>query len=64
MFEKGLLYAVRFDLQPPSLQKISTKVSTGKGLKDVNYTLISLPLYAVELLPKIIEEIRNGKMHP
>jgi predicted AAA+ superfamily ATPase len=59
MYEKKLKYAFRFDLQSHSVQEITTRVSTKDGLKELNYTLISLPLYAVELVAKIIDEIRS-----
>ncbi|MBN2659140.1 MAG: ATP-binding protein [Spirochaetales bacterium] len=59
MYEKKLDYAFRFDLQLPSVQRVSTRVSTKSGLKESSYTLISLPLYAVELLPELIDQIRT-----
>ncbi len=62
MYEKKLPIAFRFDLQPSSIQKISTNISTKTGLVLSRYKLISLPLYAVELLPKFIDQIRMGKL--
>ena len=59
MFEKKLKYAIRFDLQRPSEQHISTMISTGNGLQESSYSLISLPLYCAELLPKIMEELKK-----
>jgi len=50
MAEKKLRYAVRFDLQSFSKQTIVTSVNTAQGMRDAQYTLISLPLYAAELL--------------
>ncbi len=64
MFEKQLLYAFRFDLQPHSVQEIETKVSTKDGLKDCRYTLVTLPLYAVEKIPSVIDNIRQGSVDP
>ncbi len=52
--------AVRFDLQPPSVQDIATSISTRQGQQPVSYRLISLPLYAVEALPAILDRVRAG----
>lgn len=60
MCEKEFSWAFRFDMQPASVQEIITKVSTKEGQADSRYTLISLPLYAVELLPKLIDNIRQN----
>ncbi len=62
MYEKKLSIAFRFDLQPASIQEISTTISAKSGLVSSRYKLISLPLYAVELLPKFIDEIRMGRL--
>ena len=62
MYEKKLTIAFRFDLQPASIQEISTNISTKSGLVSSRYKLISLPLYAVELLPQFVDEIRMGKI--
>ncbi|NCP02407.1 MAG: ATP-binding protein [Deltaproteobacteria bacterium] len=47
MAEKGLSLAIRFDTNPPSLQTIQVKTTTGKSVK---YRLLSLPLYLAEHL--------------
>lgn len=59
MYEKKLKVAFRFDLQRVSVQEISTNISIKSGQVLSRYKLISLPLYAVELLPKLIDEIRT-----
>lgn len=41
-------FAVRFDLNPPSMQEVKQIVITPKGQKSIAYTLLSLPLYFVE----------------
>ena len=46
--------AVRFDLNPPSMQTVACTADTGKGLRGVNYDLLSLPLYMVEELPRLL----------
>jgi uncharacterized protein len=54
---------VRFDLNPPDIGQIThaTRVNSGSGSVPVTYTLLSLPLYLVEELPRLLDEIRMGK---
>lgn len=47
--------AVRFDLNPPSLQTIDTRVDTTDGPRDVKYRLLSLPISLVE---KVADAVR------
>ena len=54
MGEKGHDIAVRFDTRMPSTQIINTQIKQGQQGKDVNYTLLSLPLYLVERLPDLL----------
>lgn len=58
--QKHISLAVRFDLNPFSFQDISHQISTPSGIKSANYRLLSLPLYLVEALPGIIDEIRTS----
>lgn len=55
---KNISLAVRFDLNPPGLQDISHRINTAKGVEVADYKLLSLPLYLVEALPKVLDEIR------
>jgi len=57
--QKKISVAVRFDLNPPGMQDISHRVSTAKQIESANCKLISLPLYLVEALPNVLDEIRN-----
>jgi hypothetical protein len=61
---RHLKHAVRFDLSPPSLQEVNTSVTDKRG-NDLPscYDLHSMPLYAVEKLPKLFKKIRLGKNH-
>lgn len=52
---------VRFDLNPPDIQHITHAARVGIGSMPVSYTLLSLPLYMAEELPRILDEIRMGK---
>lgn len=57
VYEKRSRLAVRFDLNPPSRQTISVKLGTKE---EVNYLLVSLPLYMAGQVEKIIEvELKN-----
>ena len=56
---KNTPLAVRFDLNPHSIQEVSHQISTGNGMKFANYKLLSLPLYLVEALPNVLDEIRT-----
>ncbi len=58
---KNISLAVRFDLNTPGMQDISHRISTVKGIESANYKLLSLPLYLVEALPKILDEIRSPR---
>ncbi len=49
---KGLDVAVRLDTNPPSLQEIDVRTTTGER---VRYRLVSFPLYMAESLPAGIE---------
>lgn len=56
---KKVPLAVRFDLNPFSIQDIEHKISTANGVETVRFKLLSLPLYLVEALPKALDEIRH-----
>jgi predicted AAA+ superfamily ATPase len=53
--------SIRFDLNPPGIQDVSHQISTNKGIVNANYKLLSLPLYLVEALPDILNEIRSQR---
>ena len=55
--EKNVPLAIRFDTGLPSMQTISTRVRTAEKLIDINYQLLSLPLYLVEQLSGVLQEI-------
>ena len=52
MRAKGLALAARLDGNPPSVQDVAVKTTTGE---DVRYRLLSLPLYMTEILPLALE---------
>lgn len=53
MSEKRLNFAIRLDLNPPSLQWVDTTIQAKTGPQKVRYRLLSLPLYLVEKIPEI-----------
>ncbi len=57
--EKRPPLAVRFDTNPPSLQTVRHTIRTADGLQPVTLQLLSLPLYAVEALPRFIDQLRT-----
>jgi hypothetical protein len=54
MAERTLAWAVRFNSAAPMVQVIDTKAATGKA---VRYSLLSLPAYAVECLPRLATDM-------
>lgn len=58
--EKRPPLAVRFDANPPSLQSIHHTIRTANGLQPVSLRLLSLPLYAVQSLPRLLDHLRTG----
>ncbi len=49
---------VRFNLNPPNIQDVTYAVRTGTGSRPASYMILSLPLYLVEELPRILDEMR------
>lgn len=58
MAEKKVKYAVRFDAALPTLSQIDVTIPVGAERQAVNYPLISLPLYLVERLRDILEQVK------
>jgi len=52
--EKSVTTGVRFDTNPPSQQHVKTKIQRANRSIEINYQLISLPLYLVERLPYLV----------
>ena len=57
--ERRTPVAVRFDAEPPALHTVDVQVRRGRGSERVRYRLVSLPLYLVERLPRIVEELHT-----
>ena len=55
--QKGMKKAVRFDLNPPSVQQVSHKFAQSGESQRVEFALLNLPLYMVEQLVRVFEDI-------
>jgi predicted AAA+ superfamily ATPase len=55
MGSKQAPFAIRFDASLPSVNQINTVINIGKNRRNVDYQIISLPLYLIERLETIIE---------
>jgi predicted AAA+ superfamily ATPase len=53
MYHKKRTQAVRFDLNVPTRQEVSHQIRQASSSKTVSFSLLSLPLYLVEQLPRI-----------
>lgn len=52
MFDKGFKLAVRSDINPPGVQEVDIKTTTGQ---PVRYRLLNVPIYLLWNLPGIVE---------
>ena len=57
--EKRPPLAVRFDANPPSLQTVCHTIRVAKGTQPVTARILSLPLYAVAALQRLVGEQRR-----
>ena len=60
LFEKNLKTGIRFNLDLPSVGKFNTKVRTRNKDGEIEYILISLPLYMCFHLPELLHTAFNG----
>jgi len=56
-FSKNSKLAIRFDLNAPSVQQVEHTIRTATGNQQVSFTLLSLPLYGVQELERIMRDI-------
>ena len=57
--EKRPPLAVRFDANPPGLQTVRHAIRIAEGTQPVTVRILSLPLYAVDALPRLVGEQRR-----
>ncbi len=55
---KNAALCVRFDLNPPEMGQLTHSARVKGDSMPVSYTLLSLPLYLVQELPRLLNEIR------
>ncbi len=58
--EKKTRLAIRFDLNPPSFQTATHKIGVNKQSNEITVDLLSLPLYLVGQLLRIIDGYREA----
>ncbi len=58
VLNKHLNFAIRFDLNPPSLQDVQHVTSGRDGNQSVSFTLLSLPVYMVEECLRLVDLLR------
>lgn len=62
VYDKKIQIAIRFDLNLPSIQNISHKIRQDQKTENVTVTLISLPLYMVGQLNRLIDIMRKSEI--
>ena len=58
LFEKKLKTGIRFNTDMPSFGTFNAKVRSGKANGEITYNLLSLPLYMINQLPRLIDEMK------
>ena len=58
LFEKKLKTGIRFNTDLPSFGTFNAKVRSGKTNGELSYSLLSLQLYMINQLPRLIDEMK------
>lgn len=61
LFEKKFNTGIRFNTDTPSFGTFTTKVRSGIKNGELKYNLLSLPLYMIHQLPRLIDEMLRIK---
>ena len=56
MYQKKMTEAVRFDLNVPTRQEVDHQIRQTSSNKTVSFSMLSLPLYLIEQLPRIFTD--------
>jgi hypothetical protein len=64
VYSKNARLGVRFDLNPPSIQKVKHSQRQADSTSYITFDLISLPLYMVGQLARILSLYRNSRLLP
>ncbi|QTA80898.1 DUF4143 [Desulfonema limicola] len=59
VLQKQADIAVRFDMNMPGLENVEHLAASSQGNKKAGFKLLSLPLYMVEELPRLLDQIRR-----
>jgi hypothetical protein len=57
LFEKGLFNGIRFNMDVPSKGNFTAKVNAAKRNAEISWNLLSLPLYMVSELKRLMTPI-------
>ncbi len=57
LFEKDIETGIRFNLDLPTLGKFKTNVNVGHQSGEIEFTLLSLPLYMCCILPELLNRL-------
>jgi len=59
LFEKKLATAIRLNTDLPSLGNFSVKVRSGNQEGEIQYKLLSLPLYLISQIPRLLDSVQQ-----
>jgi hypothetical protein len=59
--DKKAILACRFDLNPPSVQDLNYRARQKQKVQPVNYKLLSLPLYLVDVMHDVSLKVLNER---
>ena len=60
--DKKTTLTCRFDLNPPSIQYLSYRARQKHKVQTVNYKLLSLPLYLVDVMHDVSLQVLDAKL--
>ena len=61
VYSKHSKLVIRFDLNPPGMQEVEHTIRTATGNQKVCFTILSLPLYGVQELERIVSQVLESK---
>ncbi len=62
IYNKDARLGVRFDLNPPSIQNVNHSLRQADSTRSISFDLVSLPLYMVGQLGRILDLYRTGSI--
>jgi len=57
LFEKNIKMGIRFNTDLPTIGTFKAKVRSGETNSEIDYTLMSLPLYMINQLPRLLHNL-------